>query len=96
MDSRNYPAQGRLALEALCCPIDVVIAHDAQDSGRRKMSKMTVDIDYSTDGEEATFTANTPAGEELLGAPKLQLPHDEALLLVADGRAKGLIILSAF
>jgi hypothetical protein len=56
------------------------------------MPEAKPDIEYSSDGEETTFTANTPAGEEFLRSPELTIPSIDAANIVASARAAGLIV----
>jgi hypothetical protein len=43
-------------------------------------------------GDETTFTANTPTGEEFLRGPELTIPSIDAANIVASARAAGLIV----
>jgi hypothetical protein len=56
------------------------------------MPELKADIDYTSDGDDTTFSANTPAGQEYLGGPEITLPSTDAAQFVADGRARGLTI----
>ncbi len=56
------------------------------------MPELKADIDYTSDGANTTFSANTPAGEGYLGGREITLPTTDAAQFVADGRARGLII----
>jgi hypothetical protein len=56
------------------------------------MPEVKGDIDYASDSEETTFSANTPAGETFLGGPELTVSNTEAAAVVAKARAAGLTI----
>lgn len=56
------------------------------------MAELKADIDYSSDGANTTFSANTPAGEKYLGGSEITLPSTDAQQFIADGRGRGLTI----
>jgi hypothetical protein len=50
------------------------------------------DIEYTSDGEETTFSANTPAGEKYLGEREVTVPSMDAAAFIADARSAGLVV----
>jgi hypothetical protein len=56
------------------------------------MPESKADIDYSSDGEHTTFSANTPAGEQLLDGRELVVLNMDAAEFIAEARAAGLIV----
>jgi hypothetical protein len=56
------------------------------------MPESKADIDYTSDGEHTTFSANTPAGEQLLDGAQLVMLCMDAADFIAEARAAGLIV----
>lgn len=57
------------------------------------MPELQGDITYSSDVEETTFSANTPAGEEFLDGAELSVSNQQAQELVEKAKAAGLTVL---
>ena len=57
------------------------------------MSELKGDISYSSDADETTFSANTPAGEEFLEGPEIAVPNDQAKEFLESANAAGLTVL---
>lgn len=60
----------------------------------REMPELQGDITYSIDGDETTFSANTPAGEKFLEGPELAVPNDEAKKYLEAARDAGLTVVT--
>lgn len=58
------------------------------------MPELQGDISYSSDADETTFSANTPAGEEFLEAAELAIPNDEAKEYLDKAREAGLTVVA--
>jgi hypothetical protein len=56
------------------------------------MPESKADIEYTSDGEHTTFSANTPAGKQLLDGPELVMLNMDAADFIAEARAAGLIV----
>ncbi len=56
---------------------------------------MPADITYSIDADAGatTFSANSPDGEEFLGAPEYTLPNEEAKEYLEEAKAAGLTVI---
>jgi hypothetical protein len=60
------------------------------------MPESKADIDYTSDGEETTFSANTPAGKKFLDSSELTVRSMDAADFIAEARAAGLIVQPLF
>ena len=56
------------------------------------MAELKGDIDYTVEGDEVIFRANTPNGEEYLEGPELSVPTTDAKEFIDEARAAGIEI----
>jgi hypothetical protein len=56
------------------------------------VAELKADITHSSDADETTFSANTPAGEEFLEDTEIAMPNSEAKEFLEAAKAAGLTV----
>ncbi|SFJ72469.1 hypothetical protein [Bradyrhizobium sp. cf659] len=60
------------------------------------MAELKGDIDYTVEGDQVIFRANTPKGEEYLEGPEFAVPTTDAKEFIHEARTAGIEIISFF